>query len=129
MALRILIIGPPELEAIARVVDFASRPENLYRPLDPTPKTPGNDPGYMLHLGDFRIVYSLTQSNTVTIFRHLSVSVPNSEMLPHPAAVEAIMERFGFAGGLNNCEVIGHPAEHCITVGQPIDQSLREVLN
>jgi hypothetical protein len=129
MSLRVLLIGPPELEAIARVVAYASRPEHLYRPFEPAPVTPGDDPGYVLHLGDFRIVYSHTRSKDKTVFRHLSVSVPNPEKLPAPAAVEVIMQHFGFVGGLANSDVLAHPVEHCIIVAQPVEQTTREQAN
>jgi hypothetical protein len=128
MPLRLLLIGPPELDAIARVVAYANDPENRYRPREPAAQTPGDNPSHVLHLGDFRIVYSLTEVKR-EVFRHLSVSVPNPEKLPAPAAVEVIMQHFGFVGGLANADVLAHPIEHCIIVAQPIEQPSSEPSN
>lgn len=128
MSLRVLLIGPPELEAIARVVAYANDPQHRYRPREPAPQTPGDNPSHVLQLGDFRIVYSLTEVSR-EVFRHLSVSVPNPEKLPAPAAVEVIMQHFGFVGGLANADVLAHPVEHCIIVAQPIEHLAREQTN
>jgi hypothetical protein len=50
----------------------------------------------------FRVVYSL-EEQSVGWCRHLSVSVDSENKLPSIPAVEAIMEEFGFTGGINDC--------------------------
>ncbi len=119
--MRILIIDEHAKSQASRVVDYASRPENLYVP-GPTAKTPGDMKEHTLYFGDYRVVFSLTKDvRTSKIFRHLSMSVPAKGALPHPVAVNEIIGLFGFRGGMDNCYIDISQEENCIIVAQLLE--------
>ena len=117
MSLRILIIDEAAREGAARVVEYASRPENLYVP-GPGAKAPGYDPGHVLRLGDYKMVFSLTKVPNGDIYRHFSMSVPARGKFPHPAAVEEVLELFGFVGGLKQSQADLNEEEGCVVAAQ-----------
>jgi hypothetical protein len=119
--MRVLIIDSHAKEEASKVVKFASRPENLYRP-GVSPKPPGDVREHILFLGDYKIVFSLTRDpGTGEVYRHLSMSVPTRGAYPHPAAVTEVISLFGFEGGLSNCQLDANKVENCITVAQGLE--------
>lgn len=95
--MRVLIIGPEEHEAIARVLDYAAPPHRWYYP-GKTP-IPGDDPRYAVRLGiggSFYCVYSVTVVPRGR-FRMLSISV-SADAYPHPMLAFEIATAFGFTG-------------------------------
>lgn len=118
--MRILIIDDYAKSTAAKVVEFASRPENLYRP-GSAAKIPGDTKEHILQLGDYRIVFSLTKDPVSSeVYRHISMSVPTQGSFPHPAAITEILNLFGFIGGLENCQVNVSQVENCIVVAQAL---------
>lgn len=91
--MRALSLSDENRQQITSLVDFASRPENLYRPgMGPVP---GDVPGYVRHIDSYRVVFTLTE-----VDRHLSVSIPAPPgRLPHPYALFTIATWCGFTGG------------------------------
>lgn len=119
--MRVLVIGEAEKEAAKRLVEYAEKPENHYKP-GPDAKVPGDDPSYVLQLYDFRCVFTITESKD-GVWRHLTISVPAKDKLPHPAAVEEIAHLFGIEGTVEEWAKKGHVApheqDHCIVVVHP----------
>ena len=119
--MRVLIIDSYATEAAAKIVEFSSRPENLYRP-GATAKIPGDMKEHYLVLGDYKIVFSLTRDpRTGEIYRHLSMSVPTRGAFPHTIAVTEVLDLFGFIGGLENCQASVSQVEGCIVVAQSLE--------
>jgi hypothetical protein len=123
MTLRALIIDSKAKAAAAQVVEYSARPENLYVP-GPKAKIPGDDPGHTIHLGDYRVVFSLTKDPQLGVCRHLSISVPDPNRFPNPLVVEEVIELFGFIGGLQNSMLNVNKKEGCVIVAQPLSQLL-----
>ncbi len=124
--LRVLVIGEAEKEAAAKLVAFATKPENFYSPFakqnaDAVVKIPGNDPNHVLQLGDYRCVFTITITPSGK-FRHLSISVPAEDKLPNPHAVMEIAKLFGIQGTLQELAQKGHIGpnehEHCVVLGE-----------
>jgi hypothetical protein len=97
----VLLIDDNAKAAAKRVLDWASKPENLY--VDgPGGKSgqppPGDDWRHTVRLsGHYRCVFSYTKADG-RIWRHLSVSVP-SDKWAHPVAAFMIAsDLFGFTG-------------------------------
>jgi len=125
MSLRVLIIDNEAKSRATEVLDFASKPENIYRP-GPKVKAPGDNPNYVMNIGDFRVVFSLTESQIdQMIYRHLSISVPDRNRFPNPVVVNEVIQLFGFTGGLDACMVDANQREGCIVVAQ----ALRPILS
>lgn len=94
MPIRALIIKPEVKDAVQGIVDFASKPENWYHPMEGA-SPPGDDPRYCILLNTYRCVFSFTESRG-SIYRHLSVSVPVKGKLPNPVAFNEVAKLFGF---------------------------------
>lgn len=109
--MRILVLTP-DVEAAARaVVDFARRPENHFRPLEPGATSPGDKAEHCLLLGpfrDFRCVFSFTELEG-KLWRHLSISVPTS--LPNSVMCAEIAKLFEFEGDVH-VDYVHHGAIH-----------------
>lgn len=104
--MRVLQIGPKEKEAIQTLIDYAEGHrvdgELLQRSLR-REWAVGDDPNYICYIEQgYRIVYSIEQQ-PIGWCRHLSVSVDDTNKLPHPAAIELLMEEFGFRCKLKEC--------------------------
>lgn len=57
MSLRIFVIDNEAREAAARVVEFASKPENRYV-ASPEPRAiPGDNPAFVVHISGFRCAH------------------------------------------------------------------------
>jgi hypothetical protein len=114
----VLIIGEAQKEAARRLFEFAMRPENHYKP-GPGVGVPGDDPNYVLQLFSYRCVFTITESAS-GVYKHLSISVPAKDKLPHPAAVEEIAHLFGIKGSVDDWASKGHVSphanEHCVVV-------------
>lgn len=120
--LRVLLISEAEKEAAHRLFAFAARPENVYRP-GPGVPVPGDNPNYVIRFNTYRCVFTFTDMGRA-VFKHLSISVPAKDKLPHPAAVEEIAHLFGIKGTLDEWAKKGHVSphhdEHCVVVVQEI---------
>jgi hypothetical protein len=117
MRTRVLIIGPEERNAAAKLTAFA-----LTSPFTPGPgvKAPGDDPRHSMQLGDFRCVFSFTRIDG-KLYRHLSVGMLDQKApLPNPLAVQEIAHLMGFEGFLSEWRV-GVMRTH-ISILQPMDQ-------
>lgn len=119
--MRMLVVDDEARLAAHKLVEFASRPENHYRPHMQTADAlaPGDDTRYVLHLGEFRCVYTMTVTDEGT-YRHLSISVPEDGRYPNPAITVEIARLFGFKGVLEDWMVALNPAEKCVVLLQPI---------
>lgn len=118
--MRVLVIGNKEREAAQKLVEFASKPENHYVPGPEVKWVPGDHPEYVLHLGDYRCVFTITEDHG--LWRHLSISVPARGKLPHFAATEEIAHLFGITGTVREWAEAGHVSPHesenCIVIVQ-----------
>ena len=94
MSLRPLIIGPAEKARIAKVAAWAK--DHPYKPY-PGCKAPGDDNRFVVKLGTYRAVFTITHARDGAVLRQLSVSVPGTKY-PHPAAAFMIAHEFGFTG-------------------------------
>lgn len=119
-SLQVFVISAETKRDIARVIEYASRPENLYIP-GPSAKIPGDDPGHIHCQNGIRAVFSLTQHRkTRETYRHLSLSVEGAGSLPNPAIAEEILSLFGFSGGVRNCTIAVNTAEECVIFVQSL---------
>lgn len=95
MPLRALIINDELRQAVADVMAFAMRPENLYVPGEGV-VPPGDRKEMVIRTGGYRIVFSITWDKENKIkWKHLSMSVPGDKF-PHPAAIAEVATLFGF---------------------------------
>lgn len=105
---RILLMGPKEKEAIKTLVAYAEShriDEDLLIKCLSGEWAAGDDPNYACYVEQgYRIVYSIEQQPSGW-YRHLSVSVDDSEKYPNPVAVEMLMKEFGYKGGIKDCHV------------------------
>lgn len=118
--IRVLVVGAEERAAVTRLVASAERPENHYIP-GSTYEIPGDNPLYVIWLGDYRCVFTITKSDG-RLWRHLSVSVPAKNAFPNHAAIEEIARLFGITGTVTDWARKGHVMpnhnEGCIVVVQ-----------
>jgi len=128
--MRVLSISDENKAEVARVLEFASKKENHYKPFavkDAALSVPGDDLRYVAQLDSFRCVFTITEDSDGKTWKHLSISIP-SEKYPHPLAAFTIATLFGFKGwdGHTEDEVpVGWVAnanehEHCVTLGQAV---------
>lgn len=102
--MRILLINAEVSERIKRCRSFAENnriPRAHMEQLVAEHKAVGDlDEGYVCRVPDgFLVVYSI-EEHPPGWCRHLSVSVASTDKLPNPAAVDALLEEFGFRGGV-----------------------------
>ena len=96
-SMRALLIDDLAKASVQRVLDFATLPENWYRP-GHSRFIPGDDPRFVAHLKfGFRAVFTVTKMPDGFVCRHLSISVDGVNY-PNIAAVCTIAEMFGFSG-------------------------------
>lgn len=93
----VLILNDEVRARIKALVEFTARPANYYTP-GPKAKPPGDDPRYVVQLGSYRCVFSLTRMPDKHLYRHLSVSVKKRGKYPLPEGVEMIGKELGFEG-------------------------------
>ena len=125
--MRVLIIGPDEKAAIAKVVAYAMEPSHFHKIGGPIP---GDNPAFVADIPDgFRGVFTLTQHGG-KLFRHLTVSVTGGKF-PSPEACVLIAKEYGFTASDDELSIEkrivqdgwqtgpGHKGEHCIVLVQP----------
>lgn len=124
MKTRPLIITDAERAEIARVIAYAERkrfstadmlaradckqvrwPEHVaedLRETDPNRSSMGDDPGFVCKIPvGFRVCFTIEeQPAPLDWCRHISISVDEAGMMPHPAAVEMILQAFGYRDGI-----------------------------
>lgn len=105
--MRALVLSDGIREEIGRVIAHArENPVSLARMeavMEGKAPPVGEDPAFACAIPvDYRAVFSI-EEHPGGWMRHLSVSIPGGR-LPHPSAVEMILEAFGFSGGLEDCE-------------------------
>ena len=128
--MRMLMIDEATKNAIANLIRFAQDKANWYRPAADK-WVPGDHPEYVVHLNDYRCVFTLTESEG-HLFRHLSVSVPSKDY-PNVSVFLSIAKLFGFTGGVTpsgNLDFVIRPGqdwrfgvnedEHCVAIVQEI---------
>jgi hypothetical protein len=126
--MRALIIDQKAKQKVSRLLQFASKEQNWYRP-DETLIPPGDNPDFVIHLNSFRCVFTYTFSND-ELFRHLSISVPAKNKYPHQIAALTIAELFGFSGWdgvsaqIPSGWIVGtNKEEGCVTMVQQVEQA------
>ena len=117
--MRALIISNVERSQAQALIDFASRPEHIYRPHLRPGFVAGSDPRHVLLLGvtgEFRCVFTVTDPEETpgVFYRHLSISVPGA--FPNPAHVEEIARLFDFKGTFKDWIGGIHETEHCVVL-------------
>lgn len=123
--MRALIIDEEARRKVAKVVEYARRPEHWYDPAaSVNPPIPGDDGNMQVHLDTFRCVFSFTLIRG-KLWRHLSVSIPGTKY-PKVFATLTIAELFGFTGWDGKSEIPPHSFaitlnmnEHCVVLAQP----------
>jgi len=117
--MRLLLINDEVKTRVSEVVAFALERQNVYRP-GPTSVIPGNDPRYIVTMGSYRVVFSLTEiPHEGKLYKHLSISIPDKDRFPNPIMINEVIGLFGFEGGLFNCSVSINQQEGCVVVAQP----------
>lgn len=129
MTMRVLVV---EESKVAKVIEYASKPEHWYRPGAPAP---GDSEPYRLVMGDYRVVFTYTvgqEKGTAdprlpdeVVFRHLSISLQQLEREPKypvPDAVELIAKAFGFTGNMDEWMVASVPGLPVVAVAQVIPE-------
>jgi len=124
VTIRILNVNDEAREKVARIVEYASKPENLYVPSFPVHKgpTPGDNPNHTTWLNDFRCVFSFTRTPSGA-YRHLSISVDHGKTtaLPNPMMAQEIALLFGFTGELKDWAVGRHSRPmNCLILAQKL---------
>ena len=97
--MRILQIDNDAREKIKKLIDYACEhkinEKSLRAMLAGKEKPVGDNSDYAIHLYDgFRIVYSI-EEQPIGDCHHISISVDEIDIYPHPAAVEEILKEFG----------------------------------
>lgn len=119
---RMLKIDDEARAKVAAVIRYAE--QHHYHP--ETGEVPADDPNLVIQLNDYRCVFSFTHADN-TVWRHLSMSVPN-DAYPHPAAAFLIADAFGFTG-LDMERPMTMPAgwiggvnekDHCVVLAQEL---------
>lgn len=125
--MRVLEINSDAQEKVDRVVVYAR--QHIYYP-GPNAGVPGDDPKHVVHLNDYRCVFTFTKAPSPSdkLYRHLSISVPSSKY-PSPEAVVMIAGLFGFTDSkLGLPEILKqgkwhfaiNAPEHCIVVAEEL---------
>jgi hypothetical protein len=112
MNIRPCVIGPQERARAQEIIAFSR--EHIFRPAPGVPR-PGDDPRHVLRIEiGFVCVFTFTEAQDHTLWRHLSISV-SGRGLPNPVAVEMIArDLFAFTG--EKIEGYPHPDDRCIVV-------------
>lgn len=92
--LRPLVIDDEARAKAARVIEHA-KAHHFHPGKDPSP---GDDPRFVAYLNTYRCVFTFTHADDGKLYRHLSVSIPNPGLFPHPAAILTIGTLFGLTG-------------------------------
>jgi hypothetical protein len=95
-----------------------------------TCSTPGLNSDATIYIPDgFAVTYTHEQQRQC-VCRHLSVSVKAARKGPHPAAMELLMEEFGFTHKLAELpswlEPLGHD-EFAVNVVEPLDGNVEQL--
>jgi hypothetical protein len=116
--MQVLVIDDQFKRRAAEIREFASKPENVYRP-GPDAVAPGDNPNFALESGNCRIVFSLTyDAGQDMIFRHFSMSASRRTVLPNPIVVAEVLPYFGFVGGLDMCQIHVDQEENVVVIAQ-----------
>jgi hypothetical protein len=107
-------------QRIERLLRFASKPENHYRP-GPGVPPPGDDSRYCVKLGTYRSVFTHTRAKG-KIFRHLSISVQRDNRYPLVEVAEVIGRLFGFEGPFESWGKTIHKDTQSVVMIQEIVQ-------
>lgn len=107
MNVRALVIGEEQLKRVAEVIQYAERhvvdANTLLRMAETGEGSVGNDVNFRCDFPrGYVCVYSLEIQPDLGRCRHLSISVDQGEVPPHPIAVMEIAKLFGFHGTLND---------------------------
>jgi hypothetical protein len=122
---RVLLLDDVAKEKIKKIKEWAEQPANMYKP-GITQTVPGDDPMFVCLLEKgFRCVFTITEQRGL-IFRHLSISIENSEKYPSPWAAYMIAAEFGFEGWDGKSIELPQSwradvskTEHCVVLFQP----------
>lgn len=125
-----LIVDQAEVDAL---VAYARDPAHWYRP-GPGATVPGDGSEHTLRMGQHRVVFTYTVATMTagslkegTVFRHLSISVPQipnfPDLYPSPDAVTEIAHAFGFTGALKDWLLSPVPFFPVIAVGQVVPEA------
>ena len=128
---RALLIGPAEEKLIAALIEKASRHVVSFEAmaLRATGKVKGiaeaNSAWTIEIPAGYRATFTHEEHKPGVVCRHLSVSVDEAGMGPHPAAFSAIMRAFGFKNQLGALpswlEDIGAAGAFAVNVVEPLD--------
>lgn len=103
--MRVLVIDDFSKARIKRLREYAENnpltTQDVLDTIDGKKGPIGDDPNHVVHLFDnFRIVYSVEQQPEGT-FKHISVSLKDTDKLPSLQAFELILEAFGMPDTAN----------------------------
>jgi hypothetical protein len=126
--MRALMISDDVRALTKSIVNYASKREHWYDPQDRSDGWLARLPGHNSNLKcvlpvDYRCVFSFTRQITGRVLRHLSVSVPTVDSMPHPHAVYEIAKLFDFTDSVDLRSVPPFPDDWAIHVnrGGPLD--------
>lgn len=96
--MQFLPLTPEIKKDIDGLVEFASRPENRYKP-GVSEWVPGDRKEFVRDLFLYRLVFSLTEAPDGSVYRQMSLSYRRREKLPNEIATFTIAAMCGFTGG------------------------------
>jgi len=96
--MRLLELSTENQKKVASLVEFASLPENRYKPTI-ADWVPGDRPEYTRHINTYRLVFTVTEMPDGTLYRHMTLSVPAGGKLPNPLVAFTLATWCGFTGG------------------------------
>jgi hypothetical protein len=98
--MRALVLNEKVEDEIRRVKEYAEThpiTEDQFTKMLEGEAPVGDDPNFVLQIPmGFKVVYSIEPQPKTGLCRHLSVSIPDPDKAPHPAAMETIAKNFGF---------------------------------
>lgn len=128
--MRLLQLSPENRAKVDVVVEFASRPENVFD-IAKAEFIPGDRPEYTVDVDTYRCVFTISCIDGLR-FRHLSMSVRGERgALPNRLAAFTIATWFGFTGATMEKDVavkpgpywsyssVEHPM-HCVVFAEPL---------
>ena len=109
---RPLVIGPEQLAGLNELRERASAAPVDARALIARIDTPEGKAAHRAQMTaqsiglpiGFLVTFSIEHGHPIGPCRHMSMSVEDKDRVPHPAAVWAVAELLGFAGGLHACK-------------------------
>lgn len=135
MKIRPLVIGAEQREVIQRLIKHAEEHvvpiHDVVRAMGNPDRAVGNDPSFQCVIPVGYVCTYSHEQQTPGICRHLSIAVAGDGKAPNPAAVQMLMQEFGFRGGFEALDGVWeeeiNPTKSAINVLQLISNGTNTV--